>query len=309
MSMTIRVEPSGSPAATGERRAGRASGASSGNPSGLATALALAPALIVLAYVFALPIVIMGSYSLRPFSGLAQAGPGWTLANYGKFFGDLFYWGIVADTLLLGAIVVAISAVIAYPPAYFLARTTSRWRSLLVFIVISPLLISVIIRNLGWIPLLGRNGLVNTVILGLGLSSEPLALLNNFTGVVIGLVHALVPFMILSLMIAIRRIGVDLEEAATGLGAGPFERFRLIVLPLSKSGLLAGCLIVFTLSISAFTTVAMMGGKRVLLMATYAEQQVRSGLNYPVGATIAMVLLALTALFSLSALRLLRERR
>jgi len=267
------------------------------------------PAVVTLLLVFVLPLAFLASNSLHPGGSMGRIGPAWTLDNYLRFLGDGFYLGILLDTLAIGLLVVAICAVIGYPVAYFLARTRSRWRGALTFAVLAPMLISVVVRNLGWLPVLGDSGLVNWLLLSLGLTDQPVKLVYNLTGVVIGLVHALSPFMIMSLITVIRRIEPALEEASINLGAGPFETFWRVVLPLSRPGLLAGSLLVFTLSIAAYITPAMMGGKRVLVMAVFIEQQVRSVLNYPFGATAAVVLLSVVTAATLLALRIGRERQ
>lgn len=269
---------------------------------------ALLPALVVLIAVFLAPIGFLVVNSLHPGGAMGRISPEWTLANYIRFLSDPFYLGILLETLIISVAVVAICATIGYPVAYFLARTRSRWRGVLVFAVVAPMLISVVVRNLGWLPILGDSGLINWVLLNTGIVSSPVKLIYNTTGVIIGLVHALSPFMILSLVTAIRKIEPDLEEAARNLGAGRLETFWRVVLPLSRPGLLAGGLLVFTLAAAAYITPAMMGGKRVLVMALYIEQQVRSVLNYPFGATVSVVLLVVVGTASLLALRVGRER-
>jgi putative spermidine/putrescine transport system permease protein len=235
--------------------------------------------------------------------------PAWTLDNYLKFLGDPFYYGILLDTLLLGVVVVSICLVIGFPVAYFLARTRSRWRGTLIFVVVSPLLISVVIRNVGWLPVLGSSGVINWLLLNLHIVSEPVRMISNFTGVVIGLVHALSPFMILSLMTVIQRIEPEIEEASINLGASPIETFWRIVVPLSRPGVLAGYLLVFTVVLSAFTTPGMMGGNRVLVMSTYISQQIRTVLNYPFGAMASVVLMLVTTVITVIALRLSGEKK
>ncbi len=267
-------------------------------------ALLLLPGLLFLVLVFLLPMAILASNSLHLSAGLGQIKEGLTLENYVAFLTDFFYLEVLLDTFYLGFIVVTMCAIIGYPVAYFLARTTTGWRSTLIFLVVAPLLITNVIRNLGWLPILSDSGLINTVLLGIGVVGEPLKLVGNFTGVVIGLVHALLPFMIISLMAVIQRIEPELEEASINLGAGPLVTFWRILLPLSRPGLLAGYLFVFTIAISAFVTPGMLGGKRVLVMATYIEQQFRAVLNYAFGATAAVILLVLSAALTLLALRL-----
>ncbi|MGE3870619.1 MAG: ABC transporter permease, partial [Pseudorhodoplanes sp.] len=155
---------------------------------------------------------------------------------------------------------------------------------------------------------LGTNGFVNWTLLQLGIVSEPLRLINNFTGVVIGTTHALLPFMILMLMTVIQRIHPSLEEAAANLGANAWSRFWRVIFPLSLPGLLAGYLIVFTLAISYYTTPAMLGGNRVLLMSTFIAQQVRFVLNYPFGATSAVVLMILAIVITVIASRMTERK-
>jgi putative spermidine/putrescine transport system permease protein len=265
--------------------------------------LALAPVLVTLAVAFFLPVLFLAANSLHRSTGMGQVGEEFTLDNYWSFLRDPFYLGIMLETFWLGAIVVMICVVLGYPVAYVLARMRSRWRGLLVFLVVAPLLVSVVIRNLGLLPLLSDSGLVNWALAGLGLTSEPLRLANNFTGVVIGLVHAMLPFMILMLTTVLLRIEPELEDAAAGLGAGPWSIFWRVLLPLSRPGLLAGYLVVFTISISAYTTPAMLGGRRVLVMAVYIAQQVRNVLDYAVGATASVVLLVCVAAVTLASVR------
>lgn len=269
--------------------------------------LLFAPGLIALLLFFILPLANLAVTSLHPHLGMGAVGIDWTLENYIEFFQDYYYFELLIGTFALAGTVVLLSAVIGCPVAYFLARTRTGWRGVLTFIVVAPLMISAVVRNLGWFPILGESGLINWLLLGSGLIDQPVKLLHNRTGVVIGLVHALSPFMILSLMTVIQRIPRELEEAALSLGASPFATFRMVVLPLSKIGFLTGGALVFTISLSAFMTTSMMGGRRVQIIATYVEQQFRSLLNYPAGATATVVLLFVTLAVVTVALR--AERR
>jgi putative spermidine/putrescine transport system permease protein len=267
----------------------------------------LLPAAIVLCAIFIAPIADLILASFHQMTGPGQTGTAFTFANYWTFLTDSFYFEILLRTCWLGLLVVGFCLLIGYPVAYFLARTQSRWRGFALFLVISPLLISAVVRNMGWFPLLDQSGLLNWVLLELGLISSPLRLINNFTGVVIGLVHALLPFMILTLTTVIQRIEVDLEEAAASLGAGPLRVFWRILLPLSLPGVVSGSLIVFTMTISAYTTPAILGGNRVLVMATYIAQQFRTVLNYPAGGTAAAILLVFAAMLTILALQIRTE--
>jgi len=267
-------------------------------------ALLSVPMVLVLAIVFAVPIVCLIALSFFSMTGPATVGDELTLENYRAFFTDPFYFRILLNTFWLAGTVVLCCLVIGYPVSYFLARTRSRWRGLLLFMVVAPLLVSAVVRNIGWFPILSDSGLVNWVLLQSGLVTTPLQLIGNFTGVVIGLVHALLPFMILTLTTTIQRIEPELEEAAANLGAGPLRTFAHVLLPLSLPGIVGGALLVFTMAIAAYTTPVLMGGNRVLVMATFIGQQFRTVLDYALGATSAAVLMVLAGLLSLLALRL-----
>src|SRR5579863_582088 len=263
----------------------------------------LLPTLAVFVLIFAAPLVDLIVLSFHQMSGPAQVSAAFTLANYRAFVTDPFYLEMLLRTCGLGLLVTLGCLAVGYPVAYYLARTPSRWRGFALFLVIAPLLVSAIVRNLGWFPLLSQSGAVNWALQGLGLIASPLSLINNFTGVVIGLVHALLPFMILTLATVIQRIDADLEEAAANLGAGPFETFYRVLLPLSLPGVVAGSLIVFTMAISAYTTPAILGGNRVLVMATYIAQQFRTVLNYPAGGTASALLLVFAIVLTVLALQ------
>lgn len=262
------------------------------------------PAAFVLLAVFALPLLFLATNSFHPSAGLGQVGARFTLENYVRFLGDYFYWQILLRTFWLGAIVVGSCLILGYPVAYFVARMRGgRLRGFVIFLIISPLLISTVVRNLGWFPILGSNGLINWALGTLGLIKAPLSLANNFTGVAIGLVHALLPFMILSITVVIQQIDLSIEEASASLGARPVETFWRVLWPLSRSGVLAGGLLVFTMTISAYTTPAMLGGNRVLIMSTYLASEILSVLNYAFGATAAVVLIVVTCGITIPLLR------
>jgi putative spermidine/putrescine transport system permease protein len=258
---------------------------------------------ITLTMVFVVPIVSLIVLSFFEMAGPAAVGDQFTFDNYINFLTDPFYLRVLLNTFWLGVIVVGCCLLVGYPVSYVLARTRSRWRGLLLFMVVAPLLVSAVVRNIGWFPILSNAGLVNWLLLKSGLISEPVALISNFTGVVIGLVHALLPFMIITLTTAIQRIEPELEEAAANLGAGPFRTFAQVIFPLSLPAMVGGSLLVFTMTIAAYTTPVIMGGNRVMVMATFIGQQFRTVLDYALGATAAAVLMALAGLFSLLALR------
>jgi putative spermidine/putrescine transport system permease protein len=266
-------------------------------------ALLSLPMLLTLALVFALPIGCLIFLSFFGMTGPAQVGDEFSLENYRNFITDPFYYRIILNTFWLGGVVVLCCLIVGYPVSYFLARTKSRWRGLLLFLVVAPLLVSAVVRNIGWFPILSNTGLVNGLLLTSGLVNEPVPLISNLTGVIIGLVHALLPFMILTLTTVIQRIEPELEEAAANLGAGPLRSFVHVMLPLSLPGMIGGSLLVFTMAIAAYTTPVIMGGNKFLVMSTFIGQQFRTVLDYPLGATSAAVLMVLAGALSLLALR------
>jgi ABC-type spermidine/putrescine transport system permease subunit I len=249
----------------------------------LLAALAI-PALALLAVLFAYPVLRLIALSVE----------GGSLTWYAKALGESLYLEVFWITIRIAVIVTAMTLVLSYPVAYFLA-TTSRLGAALGFaLVVLPLWTSILVRTYAWMVLLGRNGIVNKSLIAVGAIDEPLALLHNELGVVIGMVHVLMPYMVLPIYAAMRRVDPDLLQAAEGLGAGTFRIFRRIFLPLSVQGVYAGCILVFVLSVGFFITPALLGGGRVIMIAVLIEQQVRDVLNWPFASALATVLLVAT---------------
>lgn len=224
-------------------------------------------------------------------------GPGLTLANYGKFFSDIFYIQQVANTLWIGFVTTFSCLVLGYPVAWQLARGTSSFRALGYGLVLSPLLVGIVIRSYGWTILLGNNGLINRTLMGWGLIDGPLPLMYNALGIIIALVHVFLPFMILPIMSAIQGIDPSLEAAARSLGASKLTAFRRITLPLSLPGIQAGCILVFVLSLSAYVTPSLIGGLRVKTMAVTVVDALIDTFQWPFGSAMALVLSVTGAIF------------
>jgi len=249
----------------------------------LLAALAI-PALALLAVLFAYPVLRLIALSVE----------GGSLTWYATALGESLYLEVFWITIRIAVIVTAMTLVLSYPVAYFLA-TTSRLGAALGFaLVILPLWTSILVRTYAWMVLLGRNGIVNKSLIAVGAIDEPLALLHNELGVIIGMVHVLMPYMVLPIYAAMRRVDPDLLQAAEGLGAGTFRIFRRVFLPLSAQGIYAGCILVFVLSVGFFITPALLGGGRVIMIAVLIEQQVRDVLNWPFASALATVLLVAT---------------
>ena len=259
------------------------------------TVLCLIPLLVLLLAFFVLPFGVMLYQSFFLSLLQAPAGSPPTLANYAKVFGDFFYLRVLLQTLALGVAVTALTLVLGYPVAYFLARAAARSRRLLILLVIAPLVVSIVIRSYGWMVLLGRAGTVNTVLQALGLIDRPLPLMYNWFGVVIALTQVLLPFMILTLASVIEGIPESLEDTAAVLGAGWWQRFRHVVLPLSMEGVGAGITLVLMLTIGSFVSVLLLGGSDTLILPLLIYQQVIL-LNNNFAAALGMLLLAISVM-------------
>jgi len=259
------------------------------------TVLCLIPLLVLLLAFFVLPFGVMLYQSFFLSLLQAPAGSPPTLANYAKVFGDFFYLRVLLQTLALGVAVTALTLVLGYPVAYFLARAAARSRRLLILLVIAPLVVSIVIRSYGWMVLLGRAGTVNTVLQALGLIDKPLPLMYNWFGVVIALTQVLLPFMILTLASVIEGIPESLEDTAAVLGAGWWQRFRHVVLPLSMEGVGAGITLVLMLTIGSFVSVLLLGGSDTLILPLLIYQQVIL-LNNNFAAALGMLLLAISVM-------------
>jgi putative spermidine/putrescine transport system permease protein len=256
----------------------------------------LALPVLFLAAFMLYPLLKMFLISLRNYDSALVVGTRFTLENYTKLFFDPFYQRVLARTLRLGAIVSVVALGLAYPVAYYLARTTSRGKGWLVFLLLTPLMVGIVVRSYGWIVLLGANGAVNRLLLAGGLIDEPLRILFTDWAVLIGLIEVLVPYMILPLISALQKVDITLEEAAATLGASRFEVFRRVVLPLSLPGVVSGITIVFTLSAGAIVTPAVLGGPRMQTVGTLIYQLMTNTVNWPFGSALAFALLIVEAL-------------
>ncbi len=267
------------------------------------------PALVLVTVFIAVPYLNIAVMSVRTPSTSQAYGPGFTLENYFRVLGDQLYLGLLADTLLYAAITAAICLVLAYPTAFHLARTQSRWRGLLYAGVLSPLLTGVVIRCFGWIVLLANQGLFNDAFRLVGLG--PFRFMYSPVGVIIAMVHVFLPFMILPIINAISGIDPRLEEAARTLGASRSKVFRRVILPLSMPGIQSGVILVFVLAASAYVIPMLLGGGRVQTMATIMVQQLLGSFLWPFGAAIALVLSCAVVLsllaFALITMRTMRR--
>ena len=268
-----------------------------------------APALLLFVGVVLAPLAMTVVLSFHDWSMTRGIVPVFTLKNWREVFGDGYYYGIFFRTLRTAAIVTLITAVFGAPEAYVLNRMRNPWKGLFLVVVLAPLLISVVARTLGWALLFGgETGLINKSLVGLGLIAAPIPFMFSETGVIIALSHVLIPFMVLAVWAALQRLDPQVENAARSLGAAPAVALYRVVLPQIMPGLLSGAIIVFALAASAFATPAIIGGRRLKVASTLAYDEFLNTLDWPLGATVATLLLIALVSIIVGANRLIERR-
>jgi putative spermidine/putrescine transport system permease protein len=210
---------------------------------------------------------------------------------YGKLLTDAYYLGVLFETFWVSAVTTLICLLIGYPVSYFMVRYAGKWNALIVFCLIAPLLTSIIMRTFGWTVLFARRGLINNWLIDLGLLAKPLNIVNDPIMVYIGLVHVLVPFMVLSITAVLQGVDVRLEESARILGAGKLRTFFTVTLPLSLDGVATGCILVFVLTNGSFLTMLLLGGGQVKTLSLLIYQQFNVSQDVGFAAAMGNVLL------------------
>ena len=259
--------------------------------SNLTPAFLAAPSLVVYAGALLLPLGGVLLLSLHGFDFEKGILPGWGLENYRDLLTDSLFAESLLRTLRIALWTTAICLLVGVPEAWIIYRMAPRWRGAMLLIVVGPLLVSVVVRNFGWMVLLGTTGLVNQVLTILGVPGAPFRLMFTELAVVIGLVHVMVPLVVLSVWASLGRLDPVLERAAFSLGASRLTVFRRVVLPNVMPGIMAGALMVFCLSASAFATPAMLGGKRLKVVSSMTYNEFLNTLNWPLGAALATLLM------------------
>jgi len=251
-------------------------------------ALALAlPAAIFAAAVFLVPVFILLSEGFR-------TADGWTLQAYTTFFSDPLNQAVFLRTLKLGALVTVVSAVIGYAAAFAIVSLPPGSKGHMINLVILPLMISPVARTYAWIVILGRTGIVNEALKFLGLTDSPIRILFSETAVFIGLLQLFLPLMIISLISALENMPRDVVAASRVLGANWFQVFWKVIIPLTKEGLVVGGTLVFTGSLTAYITPAILGGSKVLMLETLLYQQVTVSTNFVAASVIAFILIVMS---------------
>jgi putative spermidine/putrescine transport system permease protein len=212
-----------------------------------------------------------------------------TVASYVKFFTDAFNYSILWATLMLGVKATLLCLLFGYPIAWVCSRASARWQTALLFLVILPIMTSVVVRTFSWIVILGRQGVLNQIAMGLGLTSEPLRLLFTELGVVIVLAQVQMPLMVLPILTVMSKTDPNLADASRALGAGEWRTLWRITLPLSLPGVIAGCILTYAASVTAFVTQTLIGGARLVYMPLHIYQQAIGANNWPFAAAISVI--------------------
>ena len=244
--------------------------------------------------------------SLHKNLGMGLVGSTLTLENYARALGDAFYLDCLWLTFWLSLVATVITLLIAFPAAYLLARSRSAWISVLIVLLLISSFVTIVIKVLGLSLVLGQEGVVNQFLQWIGAISRPLRMLNNESGVIIGLVQYTLPFLVMLLFSVIQTIPVSLEEAAELHGASRISTFREVLLPLTMPGLIAGGLVTFNLNMGAFTSAVLLGGGKVLTLPVIIQRKILLDVDYPLAASLATELVVLVFLFNVASALLVR---
>ena len=245
------------------------------------------------------PIGYFLALSFMTYSPMEMFSTPVTLDNYGRLLLDGFYRAIIYDTVRVAFIVTVLTGIGGYCLAYVLSRMTSSWRGVLLFLIIAPLMTGVIVRTYGWIVLLGADGLINMLLLWLGVIERPLSMLNREATVIVALVHIMLPYMVFPIFSSLVSQDPHLVPAATTLGASKLRAFVEVTLPLSRSGLIMGSALVFTMTSGSIVTADLLGGRDLTMMGQLIYRLILSTFNWPLGAA-AGALLVVTQFLILS---------
>ena len=245
------------------------------------------PSMLFLVAFFLVPLVAM---SIRSVTDPVGAG----LSNYERFFAEEAYVRVLLNTFWIAVLATVVCLVIGYPFAYLMTIVPGRLAGLLLIAVLLPFWSSLLVRTFAWQVLLRDTGIINRFLLDLGVISEPLTLIRTTGGVIVGMSHILLPFMVLPLYAVMRRIDPEFSRAAANLGASPMSAFLRIFVPLSLPGVLAGCLLVFILALGFYITPALLGGLRDQMISQLIVQQIQQRLDWGFGTAMSVLLVGIT---------------
>jgi len=265
-----------------------------------------APALLLFVTMVLAPLLLTGLLSLNSYDDSVGIKAGVDLHNYLAIFGDEYYLRIFLRTFWIAILTTFICVLVGAPEAYVLSRMRGRWRSVFLIVILAPLLVSVVVRAFGWSMLLSADGLINRALQAMGMA--PVKMLYTSGAIVVALVHVMLPFMVIPVWTALQRLDPTVEHAALSLNASQATVMRRILLPQILPGVLSGSLIVFGLSASAFAIPGLLGGRRLKMVATTVYDEFLGSLNWPLGASIAIVLLLANLIIMMTYNRILERK-
>jgi putative spermidine/putrescine transport system permease protein len=265
------------------------------------------PATVIVVVGLLLPIAILFRYSLNQFKPRVMMVEAFTIENYVKFFTDPFYTHIFFTTIRVAFICTVICLLLGFPLAYVLARTQTRFKHVLIMLVVLPLFVGNAVRAAGWMTLFGTKGFLNVTLIDLGIISEPMQIMFTEGAVIAGIIAVNLPYMVLTLQSVIEGIERNVEEAAFSLGAGPVTMFRRVLWPLALPGIIAGTILTFILGMNAYATPVLLGGPKFKMMGPLVFGQFQLN-NWPFGAAISFILMTATLLLTATA-NLIVQRR
>jgi putative spermidine/putrescine transport system permease protein len=256
--------------------------------------LLASPAMLVVLFVIVLPGVQLVRYSFNHFDSVQMMQAAFTLENYVQFLTDPYYHAVLWTTIKVAALCTALSLVLGFPVAYVLAKTQSRFKSQLVMLLVFPLLVGNVVRAAGWMVMLGNAGFVNAMLIALGVVDQPVRLLYTPFAVVAGTTAVVLPYMILTLQSVLEGLDFSIEEAARNLGASFAQTLARVVLPIAAPGVAAGTMLVFILCMNAYATPVLLGGTGITMMTPAIYDQIAKANNWPFGAVLSLVSMAVT---------------
>ena len=247
----------------------------------------LFPGIVLLCFFLVLPLLSSLIPTVFPESSFS-------LQLYIDFFKDSYFMAVLGRTLSISLIVTIFCAVLGLPAAYVISRVSKKWRGILIALTLFPLLTNSVIRSFAWITILGKNGVINNLLMMFGVINEPLSLLYTDFSIIIGSVYLFLPTMIMTLVGVLENIDDDLLEAAATLGLSPLKGFFKIILPLSLPGMIVGSILVFTGTLTAYTTPQLLGGNKKMMLATLLYQRATTLGDWTSASVIALVMIVIT---------------
>ena len=275
---------------------------------GTTAAAMLTPATLMVVVFLALPMLLLLRYSFNQYVPGEFMVEGMTIANYVNLLSDSYYLAGLKTTVLMAFGVTIACILIGLPLASFIARQKGGIKTLLLLMIILPLFVSNAVRAAGWMVAFGQNGVVNYLLGAIGLIGDPLTLMYTPTAVFVGIISVNLPYVVLTLQSVLEGLDPNTKDASLSLGAGPFETFRLVTVPLVMPGILAAFVLSFILTMNAYATPVLLGGPNFRMMAPMVVDEVLGKANWPFGATLSFILMAVTLMLTVASSLFIAKR-